>query len=249
MWLRRFGLLRETGQENALIEQNVPVRPCRCEHGFFSVRGQKLTGRVTVLIIALLLLVFGFAAASAAEEARNAADRAGSWDQIAISDFDGDLCPDLARVQAGASTRDGTDYWIQLQLSAAGRQSIWLVAPGGGLKIEMRDVNGDHAVDLLLSTTFGQLVAVLLNDGHGSFSRAALSEFPSAFSDPLTHWTSNCYEGTEAVGVPPQSRSSVCRAAKTFASVQSIADSILTSREGLAFDFFFASLACRAPPV
>lgn len=200
---------------------------------------------------ALLLLVFEFAAGNAAAEAaRNAAaDRVGSWDQLAISDFDGDLHPDLARVQAGASTPRGTDYWIQLQLSAAGRQSIRLVAPAGGLQIEARDVDGDHAVDLVLSsTTFGQPVAVLLNDGHGSFSRVAPSVFPEAFNNPLTHWTSACKQETEAAGVPPQSRSSVCRAAKTFASIRSHAGSIATSREGFAFDFFLVSHACRAPP-
>ena len=104
---------------------------------------------------ALLLLAFGLAVCSAAFEApRNAtAGRVEPGDQLAISDFDGDLRPDFARVQAGASTPYGTDYWIQLQLSAARRQSIRLVAPVGGLQSEARDVNGDHAVDLVLSST------------------------------------------------------------------------------------------------
>jgi hypothetical protein len=201
---------------------------------------------------ALLLLVFGLAVCGAAFEApRNAtACRVEPGDQLAISDFDGDLRPDFARVQAGASTPHGTDYWIQLQLSAARRQSIRLVAPVGGLQIEARDVNGDHAVDLVLSsTTFGQPVAVLLNDGHGSFSRVAPSAFSEVFNNPLTHWTSACNQETEAVGVPPQSRSSVCRAEKSFASIQSRADSIATSLEGFAFDFFSVSHAGRGPPL
>jgi hypothetical protein len=200
---------------------------------------------------ALLLLVFGFAAANGAVETTRsaAAGRVETGDQLAIADFDGDLRPDLARVQAGASTPRGTDYWIQLQLSAARRQSIRLVAPAGGLQIEARDVNGDHAVDLVLSsTTFGQPVAVLLNDGHGSFSRVAPSAFPEAFNNPRTHWTSACNQETEAIGVPPQSHSSVCRAANTFASIQPHADSTATSREGSAFDFSFIFHANRAPP-
>ena len=39
-------------RRNALVEQNDPVRPRRCEHSLFSVMGQKLTGRATALIIA-----------------------------------------------------------------------------------------------------------------------------------------------------------------------------------------------------
>jgi hypothetical protein len=140
-----------------------------------------------------LLLLFGFigAGTAAGAEARNAAAApVGPGPQFAISDFDGDFRPDLASVQAGATTSGSTDYWIQLELSAAGRQSIRLVAPAGGLMIEARDVNGDHAVDLILSTSLRQPVAVFLNDGHGSFSRAAPSAFPEAFSKPLTNWAS-----------------------------------------------------------
>jgi hypothetical protein len=32
-------------RRNALVEQNDPVRPRRCEHSLFSVMGQKFTGR------------------------------------------------------------------------------------------------------------------------------------------------------------------------------------------------------------
>jgi hypothetical protein len=39
-------------RRNALVDQNDPVRPGRCEHSLFSVMGQKLTGRATALIIA-----------------------------------------------------------------------------------------------------------------------------------------------------------------------------------------------------
>ena len=39
-------------RRNALVEQNDPVRPRRCELSLFSVMGQKLTGRATALIIA-----------------------------------------------------------------------------------------------------------------------------------------------------------------------------------------------------
>jgi hypothetical protein len=199
---------------------------------------------------ALLLLLFGrMGTAAAGVRARNApVAPAGDGPQFAISDFDGDFHADLASVQAGATAFGSTDYWIQLQLSAAGRQTIRLVAPAGGLLIEARDVNGDHAVDLVLSTSLRQPVAVFLNDGHGSFSRVAPSAFPRAFNKPLTNLASTSDQATDAVGVPPQLRTGVCQAAKALANIQSHANSIPSSAAGFALDSLLASHAGRAPP-
>jgi hypothetical protein len=203
-----------------------------------------------LVVCSSLLLVFGFAGSSAAaREAQNAAAAPVSpGQQLAISDFDGDLHPDLAIVQAGATASGSTDYWIQLQLSAVGRESIRIVAPAGGLLIEARDVNGDHAVDLILSTSLRQPVAIFLNDGHGSFSRVAPSVFPGGFSNPLTNWASDLDQGVEAVGVPPQSRPGILQAAKLLTNIRPRADSISRAGAGFAVDFFLVSHAGRAPP-
>lgn len=202
------------------------------------------------LACALLLFVLGFRVGSAtAEEAQNPAVAPVSLgQQLAISDFDGDLHPDLAIVQAGATASGSTDYWIQLQLSAVGRQSIRLVAPAGGLLIEARDVNGDHAVDLILLTSLKQPVAIFLNDGHGSFSRVAPSVFPGAFGYPLTNWASESDQAMEAVGAPPQSRPGILQAAKLLTNIRPGADSISRAGAGFAVDFFLVSHAGRAPP-
>lgn len=201
------------------------------------------------LLSALILLFFGFVGTGAA--AADAPDGAGavpSGSQLAISDFDGDFHPDLASVQAGVTASGSTDYWIQLQLSGAGRQSIRLVAPAGGLTIAARDVNGDHAVDLVVSTSLRQPVAVFLNDGHGSFSPVAPSAFPEAFSKPWTNWASASEQATDAVGVPRQSRPRVFQAAKAFTRIQFSAKSIASTSEGFALDSCLASPASRAPP-
>jgi hypothetical protein len=98
---------------------------------------------------------------------------------FAVADFDGDLRPDLAHIQIGRSDAALTDYWVQLQLSGAGQQSILVVAPSGGLQISVRDVNGDDAPDLVLTTSWLKTpVAILLNDGRGGFSRKEPSAFP-----------------------------------------------------------------------
>jgi hypothetical protein len=202
---------------------------------------------------AALCLVFGFAAGfaercAAAEKARNPAAPVSPGPQLAITDFDGDLRPDLASVQAEATASGGTDYWIQLQLSASGRQSIRLVAPAGGLLIEARDVNGDHAVDLILSTSFREPVAVFLNDGHGSFSRVTPSAFPGAFDTPLTSWVSASDQAMHTAAVPAQLRLGICRTAKAFTNIQSNADLIPCSHAGFTLDSFLVSQAGRAPP-
>src|ERR1700719_1435092 len=96
-----------------------------------------------------LLLFAGFIGTAAAADApRVPATSPGPGLSFSVADFDGDSRPDLASVQAGKSDALRTDYWIQLQLSASGRQTFRIVAPLGGLQIASRDVNGDNAPDL-----------------------------------------------------------------------------------------------------
>lgn len=134
---------------------------------------------------------------------------AGSAAPFAIADFDGDQRPDLARVQAGPSSSYETQYWIQLQLTRTGRQLIGIVAPFGGLRVVASDVNGDHAIDLVLSTAWlGRPVAVLLNDGHGRFTAEKPSAFPGAFRQPATQRLSQM-EHPRGTASATQSRPSV----------------------------------------
>lgn len=158
-----------------------------------------------------LLLFAGFIGTAGAAGALTApAASLGPGLPFSVADFDGDSRPDLASVQAGKSDSLRTDYWIQLQLSASGRQTFRIVAPLGGLQIASRDVNGDNAPDLVLTTAWlGLPVAILLNDGHGNFSQVEPAAFPKAFSESSSGW--NCPGGhaTDAVGVPPQFREEV----------------------------------------
>jgi hypothetical protein len=205
------------------------------------------------VVWASLLLLFCFigGGTAAGEDLPNAAvTSAGPRPQIAIADFDGDLRPDLASIQAGSNSSGSTDYWIQLQLSAGGRQCIRVVGPVGGLTIEARDVNGDRAVDLVLVTAwFRQPVAILLNDGHGGFSRVEPTAFPQAFSEPATNWALASEQSIDAVVVPPQLRVGICPEARALPNVGSHTDSIPRLSAGFFPNPFLASHAGRAPPV
>jgi len=111
---------------------------------------------------------------------------------FAIADFDGDQKPDLAivEVQKSSSSRI-TQYSIRFQLTAGVSQVFGVTAPSGGLQIVARDLNGDNALDVLVTTSLQhEQVAVLLNDGHGKFRLADASDFPAAIQENDRRWNS-----------------------------------------------------------
>lgn len=135
-----------------------------------------------VCFVLLLLSFTGPAWAQESASARVTATSLGSGLPFAFADFDGDHRPDLAYVQTGRSVLNSDAYWIDFRLSFRGPYSVRILAPPGGLRIEARDVNGDNAVDLVVSTAwFRQPVAILLNDGHGAFTPEKPATFPDAF--------------------------------------------------------------------
>ena len=168
---------------------------------------------------------------------------------FSIADFDGDSKPDLASVQAGKSDLGRTDYWIQLQLSVARRQTFQIVAPLGGLQIVARDVNGDNALDLVLTTTWlRQPVAILLNDGHGIFSRVDPGVFPEAFHESKTGWDSTTQHAMDAVCVPPQSREDICSEAELLRHVRLASRVVANSFPQFRSGSLLISHPGRAPP-
>jgi len=168
---------------------------------------------------------------------------------FSVADFDGDSRPDLASVQYGTSDSPRAAYLIQLQLSAAGQQSFQIIAPVGGLQIVARDVNGDHALDLVLTSAWlGRPVAILLNDGHGNFSRVEPEAYPEAFRESDTDWNCSTQHEIDGVGVPPQSRHDISSRTQPFLQIP--AHSRLTHIANPPFGVgpFLISNRGRAPP-
>lgn len=201
-----------------------------------------------------LLWLFGCFAGRSTAEAAELKSRPiasiGPGTQFAIADFDGDLRPDFASIEGGTNVSGSANYWIELQLTSIGRQSIQLVAPAGGLLIQARDVNGDHAIDLVFTTAwFGQPVAIFLNDGRGGFSRAEPDAYPGAFSESKTNWISTTDLATDAVGVPSQSGAGICAEESNALHDRSPAGLVPPPRPGFPVSPFLVSHAGRAPPI
>jgi hypothetical protein len=157
---------------------------------------------------ALLLLVFASIIAVGLEKAspvRNAAaHEAGPYEaaivpQFAIEDFDGDSRPDIATVVEGRSGAANNHYRIRFQLSSGGSQNIDLTAPVGGLDLSSRDVNGDDVLDVVVTTAGTNWpVAILLNDGAGTFTASDPAAFPGAFRKSSKFWRALTEELHEA---------------------------------------------------
>ena len=119
--------------------------------------------------------------------------------QFAIEDFDGDSRPDIATVLECRNGAADNHYRIRFQLSSGGSQNIDLTAPVGGLDLSSRDVNGDDFLDVVVTTAgTNRPVAVLLNDGAGTFTTSDPSAYPGAFRNSHNFWNGLTEELREA---------------------------------------------------
>jgi hypothetical protein len=151
--------------------------------------------KALILCGLLLCLLFGAAAQSTAANdlALLSAPQSSTGPSLAlpyfaIGDFDGDQKPDLATVQVDPYTQRDSRYSIHLQLSFGASSAIGLTAPFGGLLLSAKDVNGDSAIDLVVTTAVGhKLVTVLVNDGHGNFTFAEEGAFPELSPESDCH--------------------------------------------------------------
>lgn len=137
---------------------------------------------LSLLCLCVCAMVLGRNAAQAAQGTSGRTN--GFSAQFAIADFDGDHKPDVATVQVVREAALDSFYSIRLQLSAGEESAIDIAGPQGGLELVARDVNGDDAIDLVVTTAMdSHFVAVLINDGHGKFTLAKPGAFPSIESD------------------------------------------------------------------
>ena len=153
------------------------------------------------LALLLLCAVFGARGSAAPVSSPSlASSQFRMTSQFAIADFDGDSLPDMATVELGQTGISRARYWIGFQMSAGSHQRIGVTAPIGGLEIATRDVNGDHSLDLIVTTTWlNRPVAILLNDGHGNFTVTDPAAFAGVVSSVDRAWTPPGSQAKDAV--------------------------------------------------
>lgn len=225
-------------------------------------------GRVSA--IAMLLALLGVAlvvprsapanaAQSGAEAQSNAplsaspafvANHAGPGMDVAFADLDGDMRPDSARVQHERAAAGGESYAIDFRFSSTDAPaSMNVVAPRGGLRIEARDVNGDNAIDLVLTTAwFREPVAILLNDGHGKFSTAAPTAYPNAFNHPTSTLKANYSDAYIPFAIATQSDFVLATAQPAFYQPAPAARGAVSPSLGFRAGPSRTRFAGRAPP-
>ena len=138
---------------------------------------------VALWLGALFLWLSGFNVCVLAQDRAASPSVASASSSFAVADFDGDLSPDLATVQTANLGARNARYSIRFQLGSGELQSVSLSAPVGGLSLNLDDVNGDFALDLVVTSSWrGQPVAILLNDGAGHFSVDSPATYPVAFA-------------------------------------------------------------------
>lgn len=129
-------------------------------------------------LLCLLLLGMGRCVGPSQHRVRPMLSSYQNGTRFLFVDFDGDRIPDFAQVELQNRRYAKNNYSIHVKLSAGMESAIGVSGPDGGLRVAARDVNGDEALDLVLTSNLdSDFVEVLLNDGHGNFSVAKDNEF------------------------------------------------------------------------
>jgi hypothetical protein len=180
---------------------------------FWSKRAYLCAAPAALAVLAGSLLLFLSSAGALASPQAGGQGRPGFAPQFAIADFDGDHRPDLANVRADSKGQSSVLYLIDFRLSSGLRRTFGVTASAGGLQLASRDVNGDHLLDVVVSTFLtDEPVAVFLSDGRGDFTRSEPSAFPAAFTasdQSFSGKTSAMTDGTGTVPSRMQSKSVV----------------------------------------
>jgi len=208
----------------------------------------RIAAKIGSIAPLLALCFLALTAAAGTKGATEVLSQSGAG--FAIADFDGDLRPDLATVEAGRTSASESRYWIHFELSTGTKQAVAVRAPVGGIQLSSRDVNGDNVVDLVVSTNWlNQPVAVLLNDGHGNFTVEDPARFAEAFRDAEQHCGLSKTEWNDApVAVPTRANSQHLETFEGFGCAQESSSAIVTQEEGFSWRQRERNKRDRAPP-
>ena len=123
--------------------------------------------------------------AAAAFRLGNAA-RPFAW-STAIGDFDTDGKPDVAVADHIGHGGNGYAYRIEFSMSGQAQGGVTFESTHTAVTIRAADVDADRDLDIVVGLPLsGRTVGVWLNDGHGHFTSADVSQFPAALQAEQT---------------------------------------------------------------
>ena len=207
--------------------------------------------RALALGFLLTLLVAIGAAGSTASASKLSDSPKTAGSSFALVDLDGDHRPDFAIVEPGRPCESAAgDCWAGVWLSASGWRNVRVAGTTEGLQVQAKDVNGDNVADLVFTTAYsGKPVTVLLNDGHGNFSRTDPTAFAGSFSKPgagVSDTSPQCFCGMCA---PQELRSPISRMTSGLAPPPQGPDRLAFTDSEPGRHDFLVSGAGRAPPL
>jgi len=168
-----------------------------------------------------------------------------------VADLDGDGRPDV--VTARPEVRgDRFRHRVEVQLSSAAGRVVTFAVDNmqPGISVSARDVDGDHDIDLVLTTAVShQSVGVWINDGAGSFARASVAESsaPPAAMAAGDSFSDSARHATEPLLLPP-SPPAAALASSPDARRPEQSEPLLRERERARTDASLSALRPRAPP-
>lgn len=205
----------------------------------------------TLAMVCLTLVLLPLqACANSRLKSTPSADAGQNFARFVIADFDGDQKPDFATVHVDESHIRSTDYSIHLRLSQGLESAIGLTAPSGGLQLFSRDVNGDDFQDVVVRTALdSNLVAVLINDGHGNFNLAKPESFPELQNEPDLYLNATTPHVVESLLLlPPRGTPAVEPEYASAVRLNIVREPVKAELKPDACDFSYQSDFGRSPP-
>jgi hypothetical protein len=170
-----------------------------------------------------------------------------------IGDFDGDNRADIVYASPQGRVNGTYRYHVEVHLSAQSGATFDVNSgAAGGLNISTRDIDGDHDLDLVITSAFGgERVGVWINDGHGGFTQGVAESYPlSIWQDPDRLW-----EPPERPHLPPVAfvvpagNSTIEPAHLEMPSLASTEQSLHAVRETYCPNTLNSGSPFRAPPL
>jgi hypothetical protein len=109
-----------------------------------------------------------------------------------LADLDGDRRADFAFSSPQGVVNGAYRYRVDVYLATGSGTTFDVDSKAsGGLHISARDVDGDHDLDLVITSQFGhEPVGVWINDGHGQFTQ----DHAGAYAEGIWQETDRCLE-------------------------------------------------------